>query len=484
MKRLLRGIIDWGGIAPESLAANYQKLGASKLTWVQPADTRIHRFVREFFSKELSLPNGRVLIDFFTRIDDIEVVERLKDIKDATPYEGANYSFVLKNLLEEQHRSALMTVLKETQEAAQRGLVIGEGKDKRRIEGVKDAVLYFNQKSVELLTSDSNTKTRGNIRDATEEAWADYQAAEANPGKSLGKVMGLLSIDEQCRGCKPGELWLHAAYTGELKTVWGLNWAYHLVTRYKTNVFFVSLEMPFVQLRNIICVLHSSHIKFKIQGYASLDYRKVRDGKLEPAEKAFYRMVLEDFDSCPDYCQFEVWCPDHGVNINDIKMEAELLNKQMDLGFIVIDHGGIADPVNKHSDFNIGLNTVIRDSKRLALHFNQGQSIAVLLLFQINRQGKDDADKNDGRYKLRALSHANEAERSADVVTTTYLNDDLRKDGNARVCNLKNRDNPLFEPMLIGVDFTCRRLFELEAGAGMVSGPDDDHLSATLDRLG
>ncbi len=69
-------------------------------------------------------------------------------------------------------------------------------------------------------------------------------------------------------------------------------------------------------------------------------------------------------------------------------------------------------------------------------------------------------------------------------MTTTYLNDDLRKDGNARVCNLKNRDNPLFEPMLIGVDFTCRRLFELEAGAGMVSGPDDDHLSATLDRLG
>lgn len=481
MKRLLRGIIDWGGLPPESLAGNFQKLGASNLNWLQPADARIHKFVKDFFSRELNLPSGRILVDFFTRTDDIEVVERLKGIKDADAYEGSNYSFVLKGLLEDQHRQTLLTVLKETQEVAQRGLVIGEGKKKTRIEGVKEAVLYFQKKSVELLTADSNAKTRGNIRESTEEAWADYLAAEANPGKSLGSVMGLLTIDEACRGLKGGELWLHAAYTGELKTVWGLNWSYHAVTRYKKNVFFVSLEMPYVQLRNIICVLHSSHLKWKVQGYAPLDYRKVRDGKLDQEEKAFYRMVLEDFDTCPDYCQFEVWCPDHEVNMNDVKMEAELLHKQMILGLIVVDHGGIAQPIEKYSDFNIALNTVIRDAKRMALHFNQGQGIPVLLLFQINRQGKDDADKNDGRYKLKALSHANEAERSADVVTTTYLNDDLRKDGKTRVCNLKNRDNPLFEPMLVGVDFTCRRLFEVEQGAGMTSGPDETE--ADLNRM-
>lgn len=471
MKRLLRGIIDWGGIPPDSLAGNFQKLGAAKLTWLHPVDGRIHKFVKDFFLRELNLPNARVLIDFFTQTDDIEAVERLQDIKDAAAYEGSNYSFVLRGLLEDQHKQTLTTVLKETQEVAQRGLLIGEGRDKRRIEGVKEAILYFQSKAADLQVADSNAKTRGNVREATQEAWEAYLSAAANPGQSLGCCMGILPIDELCRGLKRGELWLHAAYAGELKTVWALNWSYHAVTRFKTNVFFVSLEMPFVQLRTMICVLHSTHVKWNVQGYAPLDYRSVRDGKLNQAQKAFYKMVLEDFDTCPDYCQFEVWCPDHEVNMNDVKMEAELLNKQLPLGLIVVDHGGIAQPVEKYKDFNQALNTVIRDAKRLALHFNQGQSIPVLLLFQINRMGKDDADKNDGRYKLKALSHANEAERSADVVTTTYLNEEMRRFGQARVCNLKNRDNPLFEPMLIGVDFNCRRLFEL--GDSMASGSDD-----------
>lgn len=475
VKRLLRGTIDWGGISREGLVANYNKLRTAKVSWLQSTDRKIFKYVTDFFNQELDVPSGKVLVEFFTKIDDIETVERLKDICAATPYEGANYSHVLRTIIEDQQRASLSALLKDTLDISQKGLVVGEGRDKQRLEGVKEAILHFQRKAADLLTEQANVKTRANVREEAPEAWADYEKAHAAPEAAVGKLFGIDEIDAVCKGAKTGELWLHAAYTGELKSVTGLNWCYQLITRYATNVFFVSLEMPLVQIRNIVCVMHSTHHKWlRHPSYKPLQYRKVRDGELSEEEKAFYKIVLDDFYVNEDYGQFEVWSPDHDVTMNDIRAAAEAYARNVDLGFLVVDHGGIVSPVDKHKDFNIALNSVIRDAKKLALHFNQGAGMAVLLLFQINRQGKDDADKNDGRYKLRALSHANEAERSADVVTTSYLNEQLRQDGRARFCNLKNRDNPLFEPVLIGIDFATRRLTQVVgAGEGMVSGPDE-----------
>lgn len=484
MKRLLRGVIDFGTVSQESLAANYQRLRSSKIQWGNPVDEKIFRFVSDFFEKELDLPSARTLVDFFKRSEDIETLERLKDIKGAASYEGSNYSYVLKGILEDQNRFQLLTVIKEVQEVAQKGLVVGEGKTKERIQGVKDAILYFQKQASELIIPDHNARTRGDLRDATDDAWKDYQTAKANPGKAWGAFIGIDHIDKICKGLKRGELWVHAAFTGELKTALALNWCYNLVTRYRRNVFYISLEMPFQQVRNIICTLHSSHVKFKHQGYEPLDYRKVRDGELTPEQEKFYKMVLDDFENCPEYCQFELWCPDHDVNMNDIRMEAELLNRRMELGMICVDHGGIVQPVQHYREFNIALNTVIRDAKKMALQFNQGEGLPVLLLFQINRQGKDAAEKNEGKYKLSALSHANEAERSADVVTTTYLDDNLKERGRSIMCCLKNRDNPAFKPFEVAIEFTCRRIYQSNDASELIQNDEDaEDLAAQVNQI-
>ena len=81
-----------------------------------------------------------------------------------------------------------------------------------------------------------------------------------------------------------------------------------------------------------------------------------------------------------------------------------------------------------------------------------------MMLFQINRQGKDAADKNDGIYGISALTYANACEKTADVITTTYLNEELRNAGLTKICNLKNRDNKKFEPFQAHVNFPCRRI--------------------------
>ncbi len=207
-------------------------------------------------------------------------------------------------------------------------------------------------------------------------------------------------------------------------------------------------------------------------GYKPLDYRKVRDGELSPEEEAFYEKVVDDFMNNPDYCHCEIISPDREVTMDDIRLETELLHKQMEVGLVVLDHGQEieARKTKRSKDYVVELNSVVRDAKRLGLHFNHGERIPVLLLWQINRQGKEEAIKNEGKYKMSAFTYANQVEKSADVLTTTYLDDEVhRPNGTTLFCCLKNRDNPKFDPFLASVDFPSRRIHNMDMyqGKGM-----------------
>jgi replicative DNA helicase len=333
---------------------------------------------------------------------------------------------------------------------------------------------------LDILPSERNAKTIGDLRDETDIAWKEYQTAKMNPGQAWGRFMGLQVVDEACHGCKKGELWIHAGSPGDGKTTLALNWAVNQVNHYKGNVLYVSLEMPFTQVRNIAYSIHSSSLIF--QGRSPLEYRKIRDGQLSHEEEEFYQKVLTDFRTNPDYCQFQVWQPDRDVTINDIKLHAELLHKRMELSLIIIDHSQLVEPRRHFKDYTIGLNSVIREAKKLALHFNGGEGVAVCLLHQINRQGRAEAEKNDGVYKFSALSYANEAERSADYITATFLDDDRRSNGSILMTNLKNRDNKPFAPTSLSIDFSCRRIRNLDTSE--LNGMSVEENDSVLDAMG
>lgn len=466
MSGLLRSIIDYdGGVSQENLTSNYKVLLEGRVEWTRPDDRKIFEFVQRFFQQHLELPQKATILDYFERQKEIEVVERCKDLEKTPPYIRTNYRHLLTSVLEEQNKIKAITLFKEAQDIASKGLII----DGEKHQGVKAAISHFTTNANRLIVPEHNAKLRGNLRQDGQAVWDEYTLAKTNKGLVWGRFCGLNNIDKICHGIKKGELWMHAAYAGELKTTFATNWAYNLVTRYRTNVLYVSLEMTYEHIRRLIYVVHSTNLKWRVMGYKPLDYRRVRDGELTPEEEAFFQIVISDFNNNEEYGSFEVWRPDDDITTDDVKMEAELQHKQNEIGLLVIDHGGLleARKKKKSRDFVIELNSVIRDSKKLALNFNHGESIPVLLLFQINRDGKAEADKNDGVYKsMKALAYANEAERSADVVSTTYLNDELRSAKKTRFCNLKNRDNPLFETFEAAVDFNARRLFNLDGFSG------------------
>lgn len=854
MKRdasLLRGVIDFsdGKITSESLSANFLRLHGSKLEWAKPIDGKIFQIVREFFTNTFEVPTATTLRDYFDRANDVEGSERLKDIEAAAIYVRKNYEHLLNQIIEDQNRVKMTLLLKDVNEITTKGLIVGDGKEKQKLSGVKDGLLYFNQKVHELIPPDNNARTRGNLRDDTVAGWDEYQVAKHNKDKVWGKFTGLNEIDKVCHGLKRGEMWVHAAFAGELKCLpgdarvfdhrenrlrtlaemfeakalpvvtalchegkefrltiaetshlvqngirevydlrlssgrqigatsnhkfftpqgwcaledlcigdfvavprktfgtnkaklltdpevkvlgyllgdgsfkdyisftatneairsdfvasllemglregpadyqtasfkilfgdrapsvrisrsvgagnsgmvspvralldsmglwgfgaadkriplklWGLpdrqialllgalwstdgschaedharadrasmcrrndvtyasksrqlcldiqslllrlgiqssvsavrstykdepylfycvrvtgnaskrkftseirvigkedrfarlaerlpessgrripsvflpkdrkvtvesglerysngvklrptvtieeaqrfvtpsddllknaldgdldwerveaisfrgmemtydlsvpnhhsfvandivthnttlatNWCYNLVTRYRTNVFYVSMEMPYEQIRRLIYVIHSGNKKWLMMGYKPLDYRKVRDGELTPEEEEFYQLVLKDFNENPEHCRFEVWCPDRDVSIDDVRVEAELLHKEMEVGLTVLDHGGLMKARKAHRDYTIELNSVLRDTKKFALHFNGGEGMPTVVLFQINRQGKDEADKTGGKYKMKALSYANECLAEGTLVRTS-----------------------------------------------------------------
>jgi len=472
MKRLLRSIIDFDGQTPqEHLTQNLQRLIAAQIAWNRPDDEKIFEYVKSYFQQRLEIPASQTIKDYFVRMDDVEIQERIPDIEASPTYVRTNFAALLQTILEQQNTNKTIALLKETHEIVTRGLEIVEGREKIRKQGVRDALVHFTSKSHDLIIPEYNARTSGDIRKDGQAILDQYQDAKVNKEKTWGKFCGLNEIDKNTHGIKRGELWVHAAFPGELKTTFSLNWCYNLVTRYRTNIVYWSLEMPYEQIRLQFYVLHSANMKWRAMGYMPLDYRKVRDGELTPAEELFYEKVVDDFANNPDYCHCEIISPDREVTMDDIRLECELLHKQMEVGLIVIDHGQEVEArkTKRSKDYGVELNSVVRDAKRLALHFNHGERIAVLMLFQINRQGKDEASKNEGKYKMSAVAYANQVEKSSDVLTTTYLDENHRANGTTLFCNLKNRDNPIFEPFLASVHFSSKRIYNMDMyqGKGM-----------------
>ena len=144
---------------------------------------------------------------------------------------------------------------------------------------------------------------------------------------------------------------------------------------------------------------------------------------------------------------------------------------------IVIDHAGLMQSRQKHTSTTERLNEVLRDLKRLAMNFNQGMGIAVLALFQISREGYKAALKAGGRYNLTHLSYANEAERSSDIVTATWVDEELEESNLVKFQNLKARDHKKFKEFYSGVLWPARRVFtthDITPGQAKKTGDEID----------
>ena len=80
------------------------------------------------------------------------------------------------------------------------------------------------------------------------------------------------------------------------------------------------------------------------------------------------------------------------------------------------------------------------------------------------KKGEKDPEKR-GEDDLTHLSYANEAERSSDIVTATWIDDDLRKESLVKFLCLKTRDSGGFDRFAASVDWKIIRIKTLDSAS-------------------
>ena len=477
--RLWRGVIRFDGADDEeALAANLHMLRADlSLTDTEGA---LLTFVSSIYDRSQVVPSYELLTRHCQDLTEAgdgtgpAGMARLEMIlASAEPLlTGADFRYELDQYRQAVLKSGIAQMLSEASAILTTGLSrMGPGPDGRwsqqMLVGPETAIDYVNQSLNKITSRFKRTSIEGSFRSEGDQVIRLYEKWKADPQGHLGVLCGVEKIDTAHRGLKPGDLALVMGFVSHMKSTFTLNWLYRAAVYQQKNVAIASLEMSIEMLRVLIYVMHARHPKFK--GHPCqrrIDYDKVRTGALSADEEKFFRRVCDDLSNCMDYGEVYYKEPQNeSVTVADIQRWAEAKDRIKPLDLLVIDYLGLLDPETNMSGMEQGsnLNRVIRQAKLCATNFGGGRGIPVLSPFQANRQGLQDAEKNGGRYKLTALSLANEAERSSDYVYYVYLDDQLRSQQSLRFGNLKARNAPvLTEPLTLFAD----------PGTRIISDPD------------
>lgn len=315
--------------------------------------------------------------------------------------------------------------------------------------------------------------------------------------------MGMFSliekIDDVFKGIKIGDLFIICAYVGQGKTTFAVNLAYNALMQ-GLNGMFISMEMTFNEMRDMFYVLHTSNVdwyldeKYK-EMVGKVSYENVMYGELSDKEEEFFEFASDDFYQKDGFGSLYLHQPPETLTPSTLEMEvydyASILEGQgKKLDFLVVDYVGlmIQDKDKQYRDFNTDLNNIIKRLKNLAMTFNEGQGLRIITPFQANREGWKDAVKNDGVFKLTALSNANEAERASDQIISLFMSEDMKKSGLTKISCLKHRRGATFVPFEATMDFPTRRVMSFissrpsKDGMAIVdTNPDVMDLSAEID---
>lgn len=491
MKTLLRSLfIADQADDPSQFLVNHQKFLSSGLGFDVPEYNVLWTFIREFVRTHNHNPSITTLKAHFTHAKEDEVLNELEHLSGMRPLTKGDFETVLNARADDRRLRLWTEILKEAAVITQTGLEVKNGKDSKILKGPIDSARYVAEKSRDVVAPTMGGRLSGEVTKDGKAVLTEYETVEADPLAGMGQMTFIKQIDAALSGAKRYELWVHAAFTGGMKSTFMLNWAYNQSVIYKHDVLIFSLEMPYNQCRRILYAMHSLHPKFRdirVQlGFqedptqdVGLPYNNIRDGNLHlwhaNARRFFTDFVIPDFNG-EDVVAHPYWKPDYGkiqievadpdkddFTMQDLRSMAEVLYSRAPFSMIFVDHCGLMSPRRFMKGTTENINEVIRDLKKLALGFNRGQGIAVVGLFQISREGYKSALKAKEKtgkagYNLTHLSYANEAERSGDIVTATWIDEDLQAQSRVQFQCLKSRDNKPFDQFIARVEWPTRRI--------------------------
>lgn len=476
MKRIFRSIINIkkNGVPTiplDELAKNYKAFITSRVEAEDPSYIKMYEWIEAHNRAFKELPSIELLFEKAQEEGNETVIANLEEIAPLIAYWGSDYRAVLKTKFEEQNGDEFRRVMEKTWQAVNSELIIKKGRKKKKIKGIQEAISYFHTETRRFLLNALDIKTEGQIKSTidSKEVITEYEKRKRDPLSNLGLFTFLDKIDDVFRGTKLGDLFIIAAFVAQGKTTLAVNIAYNGIMQ-GLNGMFVTMEANYKEMRDMFYVIHTcnpdwyEHSKFKNLA-GKISYERVRYGELSDLEQEFFEVASQDFAIKDGFGELHLYQPSEHMTPSRFDMElydrhAELKERGKTLDFVVIDYVGlmIQDKEVRYGDFNVDLNNIIKRLKNTAINFDNGRGLRVITPFQVNRDGWKDALKNDGIYKLTALSNAHEAERSSDGVIALFMTEEMKRNGIMKICCLKHRDGKDFIPFEAHIDFVSRRI--------------------------
>lgn len=504
--KLLRSILPDPRIGDDEKAMlqNFNSLKESIFKFDLNTDVVIHDYVKGFVGQHGHLPTQETSVEYFESNNKFDEVDRIRAISTIVPAYRGDFIALIEKLVEESRVLLLSDTMTKVKDIVKVGMEVKEGKKKKLLKGSRDAGRFILDQLHTLMTPTFGSSIGGEAMGDGDGFWEEYKKVK-EATVEVSPLSGLEVVDSALGGFKRKELYIVAGFTGHMKSKTAMNWVYNQAVYGGTSTVYFSLEMHYSQCRRTIYCFHSMHPKFRSKRLAlgiqkqpnpdvGLDPIRMREATLSKDEELFLAEVIEDLEvnmlnGTYGSIFFEVADPDQlDFTVEDMRTKAETLAQKHPVKMVVVDHALLMSARNWVNSTTERLNEVIRDLKKVAMGFNQGQGIPILCLFQINREGFKAAEKNNGMYNLTHLSYANEAERSADVVIASWFGDDMREKGVIKYQCLKSRDQAPFEAFEAQTAWPSGRIlnmaptFNMGGGGGKTSGnkpsdPLDDVVS-------
>ena len=311
---------------------------------------------------------------------------------------------------------------------------------------------------------DVNVVLRQNARD-------NYNERLQSP---LGMSTGIAKLDNLIGGMDKGTVSVIAGFTSHMKTLFAMNIAYQNSYNHGYNIAYFSLETPKDMMYDQLLCRHSYELKFPT--YEFIPHDRVRKTELSQGEADYLFDVVEADLHAPYHAIDQQGKPVYDENDNPVMNDRGLitffdlsdfdtfsfdeitnmlealddkLNGELDA--IIVDYVQLCKYFEGGShlgDDNRIINAYAAYFRKLSQGFRSGKNkkkMIVVLLSQINRTSwakaakRNKNDGSEGHYDLTCLADANELERGAARVITTYTSENMKIVKEAQVQLLKNR---------------------------------------------
>ena len=278
------------------------------------------------------------------------------------------------------------------------------------------------------------------------ESILQHKQARDDPNSVIGVLTGIEPWDAALHGFRKGEAWIIAGYTAEGKSTTCLQVAYSAVFEQGKNVVFVTTEMQLEYLRDLVYSRHSLTVNrekcIANDGELGFEHEGLSLGQLDGEQLELFKATMDDVregGKTGRYGRFYVFGTKSSDTVQTLRVKCQTLRQQFRIDLIIIDYATILAPRRARHSKVEELTEIMRDTKQLALNFNNGEGVAVLNAHQISRHGRDAAIKRGGYYILSDLADTSGAERNMDGVLWVLRDEDNRERSTAWLGCSKNR---------------------------------------------